>query len=227
MFRDEGHFCLPYKVPKTDHTPTSTGTTTTSSSPVSETSVKAQLGKPAGRESQVKPKPGRVFGDRPRRVSMREVLLSQKSSTKPQSDEPKRIRVKARPASWFFNIYIDDEVEEATNLMQHSTDRLEISDAEGKAGFDDHDKENIPPHELGISLPGPAQPATAASRKNMTAQFRSPLGDLDAADYDGRSPSDLTDDILREHEYVKRGIAMFGTLISPEIPSCMSVSASY
>ncbi|KAJ5586721.1 uncharacterized protein N7459_002486 [Penicillium hispanicum] len=106
--------------------------------------------------------------------------LSQSKTPKPQ---PKA------PASWFFDIHVDSEQEEMTNLMQHSTGVLDISDDEGKASAaDGRGKENVPPSELGIDLPRSLQAdslaATAAARKaSKMEEDRSPLGELNASDY--------------------------------------------
>lgn len=76
-----------------------------------------------------------------------------------------------------------------TNLMQHSTGVLDISDDESKtSSTDDRGKENVPPAELGIDLPRSAEVAAliaaAATRKaNKMEEDRSPLGELNAADY--------------------------------------------
>lgn len=92
-------------------------------------------------------------------------------------------------ASWFFDIHVDTEEEEMTNLMQHSTGVLDISDDEGKASpADGRGKENIPPTELGIDIPRSRQTAslaaTVAARKaSKMEEDRAPLGELDAAEY--------------------------------------------
>lgn len=78
-----------------------------------------------------------------------------------------------------------------TNLMQHSTTVLDISDDEGKTvPSDGRGKENIPPVELGIELPSSPTTATAtatvvpASRKeSRMEEDRAPLGELNAADF--------------------------------------------
>jgi hypothetical protein len=44
----------------------------------------------------------------------------------------------------------DSEQEEMTNLVQHSTCVLDISDDEGKSKMDGGGKENIPPVELDV-----------------------------------------------------------------------------
>jgi len=89
-----------------------------------------------------------------------------------------------------------------TNLMQHSTCVLDISDDEGKTKKDGRGKENVPPHELGIEIPNSAQQTsdTPASRKNlMTDEPRTPLGELKVSDYyapgcDARSHVVIYDD---------------------------------
>jgi hypothetical protein len=104
-------------------------------------------------------------------------VLSQSKTPKPA---PKT------PASWCFDIHVDTEQEEMTNLMQHSTTVLDISDDEGKTDIYTRGKENIPPHELGIELPHSSPSATAIPtprKADMMDEPRAPLGELRAADY--------------------------------------------
>lgn len=169
------------------------------------TAVSQALGRPIGRDSQVKSKPSKAFGRRSSRIPPFIKEIVQKGLNK--SKEPRK---KTHPNSWLFNIHVDTEVEEATNLMQHSAGRLDISDDEGKSRFDECDKENIPPSELGITLPTPAQPVAMASRKNMMAESRSPLGELVASDYYGPGLSDLSYEIVQEEEYIKMSSAHLG-----------------
>lgn len=94
------------------------------------------------------------------------------------------------PASWSFDIHVDSEQEENTNLMEHSTCVLDISDDESKVEeqFGHRGKENIPPADLGIALPRSRQQessAAAARKSEMVDEPRSPLGELNAADYFG------------------------------------------
>lgn len=186
--------------------------------------VSQTLGRPIGRDSQVKSKPSRAFGRRSQRLSPIAKEIIRKNVAISSVIEPRR---KAQPASWSFDIHVDTEVEEATNLMQHSAGRLDISDDEGKSRFDDCDKENIPPHELGIILPTTAQPPTMASRKNMMAESRSPLSELETSDYYGPGLGNLSYEIVQEDEYVKRSSAQFSSaLASPAITSVMSVLES-
>lgn len=76
-----------------------------------------------------------------------------------------------------------------TNLMQHSTGVLDISDDEAKtSSADDRGKENVPPAELGIDLPRSREvtalaAAAAARNASKMEQDRAPLGELNAADY--------------------------------------------
>ncbi|KAJ5795251.1 hypothetical protein N7457_001850 [Penicillium paradoxum] len=89
------------------------------------------------------------------------------------------------PASWCFDIHVDTEQEEMTNLMQHSTTVLDISDDEGKTDACSRGKENISPQELGIEIPqsSSATVAAAARKAPKLDEPRSPLGELNAADY--------------------------------------------
>ncbi|KAL2863257.1 uncharacterized protein BJX67DRAFT_364274 [Aspergillus lucknowensis] len=153
--------------------------------------------KPAGRSPQMKtPKP---FARRATISKNRPEFASRKGVSRPFSIAAALSNGKSKsqpapstkmPASWSFDIYVDSEQEEMTNLMQHSTCVLDISDDEGKQGdkSDYRGKENIPPAELGISLPRSRQqeaPAAAARKSDMVDEPRSPLGDLNAADFYG------------------------------------------
>ncbi|KAF3407588.1 hypothetical protein DPV78_001383 [Talaromyces pinophilus] len=169
------------------------------------TAVSQALGRPIGRDSPAASKPSKAFGRRSQRLSPFVKGIIQRDLNK--SKEPRK---KTHPDSWLFNIHVDTEVEEATNLMQHSAGRLDISDDEGRSRFDECDKENIPPSELGITLSTPAQPATTASRKNMMAESRSPLGELVASDYYGPGLDNLSYEIIHEPEYVKVSTAHLG-----------------
>lgn len=76
-----------------------------------------------------------------------------------------------------------------TNLMQHSTGVLDISDDESKnPPSDDRGKENVPPSELGIELPHSTQStslagAAAARKASRMEEERAPLGELNPSDY--------------------------------------------
>ncbi|CAG8263479.1 hypothetical protein PENNAL_c0037G09316 [Penicillium nalgiovense] len=104
-----------------------------------------------------------------------------------KSTTPKPAPPPKAPASWCFDIHVDTEQEENTNLMQHSTTVLDISDDEGKSDPCPRGKENIPPHELGIEIPRARQSTTttpAATRKSpKMEETRAPLGELNAAEY--------------------------------------------
>ncbi|KAJ5837046.1 hypothetical protein N7447_003072 [Penicillium robsamsonii] len=101
--------------------------------------------------------------------------------------KPKSAPTAPTPASWCFDIHVDTEQEEMTNLMHHSTTVLDISDDEGRSDPPcTRGKENIPPHELGIELPTAestvALPAAAGKAPKMD-EPRAPLGELNAAEY--------------------------------------------
>ncbi|PLB52039.1 hypothetical protein P170DRAFT_422953 [Aspergillus steynii IBT 23096] len=148
--------------------------------------------KPAGRSPQ--PKPCKPFARRSTIAKSRVDPTSRKSVNRPFSiatalsnGKPKSQPAKT-PASWSFDIYVDSEQEEMTNLMQHSTGVLDISDDEGKVEPCTRGKENIPPAELGLSLPRSRQqesPAAAARKSVMMEESRAPLGELNTADYYG------------------------------------------
>ncbi|KAJ5664914.1 uncharacterized protein N7477_007362 [Penicillium maclennaniae] len=152
----------------------------------------APLLKPAGRTPP--PKSCKAFGRRStiakvrpesskRAVTRPFSLATALAQNKPAAPKPKG------PASWFFDIHVDSEQEEMTNLMQHSTGVLDISDDEGKSSVTDgRGKENVPPAELGIDLPHSSQAnalaAAADARKaSKMEDDRAPLGELTASDY--------------------------------------------
>ncbi|KAL4773484.1 hypothetical protein BDW60DRAFT_26468 [Aspergillus nidulans var. acristatus] len=153
--------------------------------------------KPAGRSPQLKAtKPfsrrATISKSRPesarkgigRPFSLAAALSTGKSKPKSQPAPAPKM-----PASWSFEIYVDSEQEEMTNLMQHSTCVLDISDDEGKDESQSYHrgKENIPPADLGISLPRSRQesPAVAVHKSDTVDEPRSPLGELNAADFYG------------------------------------------
>ena len=92
------------------------------------------------------------------------------------------------PKGWMFDIYTDSKEEEATNLMEHSTCQLDISDDENlfQKVIDDENKENIPPHP-GMNAPVMSavfmQYEKAKSKSLGIEVDRKPLGELDAAEH--------------------------------------------
>lgn len=131
--------------------------------------------------AKARPEPNKRGVARP--FSLAAALSQGKAKTpapKPQSKAP---------TSWFFDIHVDSEQEEMTNLMQHSTGVLDISDDEGKSVVvDGRGKENVPPAELGIDLPTSRQAsslatAAAARKASKMEEDRAPLGELTASDY--------------------------------------------
>lgn len=114
------------------------------------------------------------------------------------------------PASWDFEIYEDTPEEEASNLMEHSTQSLDLSfdEATSKAERDDRGKENEAPEgydapmasRQATSTTEPALPAptrvqkTEIIRRKITEMDdgeRSPLSDLDTDEF---VPEGLTKD---------------------------------
>ncbi|KAI9889197.1 MAG: hypothetical protein M1814_005713 [Vezdaea aestivalis] len=111
-------------------------------------------------------------------------------------------------AALFFDIHEDTEEAHLTNLMEHSTNVLDISDDEGlKTAKSARGKENVPPLDFGgsessalqttsiplmdpASLPLPPSPSSnTRRRKHKEAMLegcddqRAPLGELNPADY--------------------------------------------
>jgi hypothetical protein len=114
------------------------------------------------------------------------------------------------PASWDFEIYEDTPEEEASNLMEHSTQSLDLSfdDETAKAERDDRGKENEAPEgydaptasRQAVSTHEPALPAPTRVKKTeivrrkiteMDDGERSPLSDLDTDEF---VPEGLTKD---------------------------------
>ena len=114
------------------------------------------------------------------------------------------------PSSWDFEIYEDTPEEEASNLMEHSTQSLNLSFDEeiAKAERDDRGKENEAPE--GYDAPSASRQAVAASEPALSAPTRvkkteiirrkivemddgerSPLSDLDTDEF---VPEGLTKD---------------------------------
>ncbi|MCJ1438073.1 hypothetical protein MMC27_007460 [Xylographa pallens] len=93
----------------------------------------------------------------------------------------------AIPNGWMFDIHEDTPEEETGNVISFSFQTVDISDDESRrASNDDRGKENIPPTDY-PSLVAAAQPVTtirSVSRHDMMSdEPRTPLGDLDAADF--------------------------------------------
>ncbi|GLA38021.1 hypothetical protein AnigIFM63309_005017 [Aspergillus niger] len=166
---------------------------TTPTKPTVSTPKSAPNLRPAGRSPP--PKSCKPFSRRSTIAKSRPESVNRKSVHRPFSLATALSGAKAKsqptpkaPASWSFDIHVDTEQEEMTNLMQHSTCVLDISDQEGKVETSGRGKENVPPAELGIDLPRSRQqesPAAAARKSVMLEESREPLGDLNAADYYG------------------------------------------
>jgi hypothetical protein len=83
------------------------------------------------------------------------------------------------PSSWVFDIHEDTPDEELGNLMQHSTEVLDISDDEDRKArlLAEVGKENIAPPEY------TGRQRTIARRDLMSDDARTPLGDLKPSDF--------------------------------------------
>ncbi|KAJ5669882.1 hypothetical protein N7462_010952 [Penicillium macrosclerotiorum] len=139
--------------------------------------------RPVGRGSTTtKPRPEPIKrGGVTRPFSLATALSQGKATPKPPSQSKS-------PASWFFDIHVDSEQEEMTNLMQHSTGVLDISDDESKAAaVDSRGKENVPPTEWTLDNPPShlviTRAAAAARKVSQMEEDRAPLGELPAADF--------------------------------------------
>lgn len=176
-----------------------------SSTPQPSTPKSAPSLKPAGRSPQslksiCKPFARRsniTKGTRPEPTSRKSVSRPFSITTALSNGKSQKITAPSTPstktpapASWSFDIYVDSEEEEMTNLMEHSTGVLDISDSEAKQETTSgRGKENVPPADLGIELapaaPQQESPAAAARKSFMMEESRAPLGELNAADYYG------------------------------------------
>ncbi len=93
------------------------------------------------------------------------------------------------PRGWMFDIYEDTVEDEMSNLMEHSTCTLDISDDEGRrAAKDDRGKENIPPLDQptasAINGTVAAMPSRRSERRDeMIDEPRTPMGELNAKDF--------------------------------------------
>lgn len=100
-----------------------------------------------------------------------------------------KAKSKAKPSSkgWHFEIHEDTPDDEMTNLMEHSTCTLDISDDEGRniTKEDRENKENIAPIDYHTAGNSPV-----SRRDVMTEEVRSPLGDLDAKAFYGEGCDD-------------------------------------
>lgn len=111
-----------------------------------------------------------------------------------KTDKPASASVKPRRKAWDFDIYVDTEQDEMSNLMEHSTCVLDISDDEAKVAQDERGKENIPPPDHTPNT-APAQTTSQISAAPETVDMvdrpRSPLGELDPKDFvpEGEDPS--------------------------------------
>ncbi|CAG7917841.1 unnamed protein product [Penicillium olsonii] len=168
---------LSTRIPSRTSTPKPVQSSTPKSAPIKPAgrSPPPKSSKSASRRSITKPRDLNKRGVA-RPFSLASALVQSKSKPKPK---PKT------PEAWCFDIHVDTEEEEMTNLMQHSTTVLDISDDEGKP-TDRRGKENVPPNELGLEIPSATQSTTAsanatAARKSVVD--RAPLGDLNASEY--------------------------------------------
>ncbi|KAL4967171.1 uncharacterized protein BDV14DRAFT_170143 [Aspergillus stella-maris] len=197
--------------PVTPSTPTkSHHASTPKSAPLKPAGRSPQMkaSKPFARRSTVsknRPESARKGVSRP--FSLAAALSNGKSKSKPAA--PASTPKMPMPASWSFEIYVDSEQEEMTNLMQHSTCVLDISDDEGKVETvsDHRGKENIPPADAGVVLPRATRSTTAsaAARKatlesDMKDEPRSPLGELNAADYYGEDCHAFSYEVIYDEE---------------------------
>jgi hypothetical protein len=196
--------------------------------------------KPAGRSP--KSKPCKAFGRRSVGSTTRFEPISKRgvhrapfslATALTPSSRKAKTRAHNKDASWFFPIHVDTEQEEMTNLMQHSTTTLDISDDEGKGKMDGRGKENIPPHELGIVMTQPQQQIAAVepmqTRKNMmTEDPRSALGELATSDYYGTGCNAMSFAVVYddEPEVVKEKLALTPNLDFAVVATAPSFDAS-
>lgn len=148
----------------------------------------------------------------------------------------------SKPKSWFFDIYEETEAQQDYTVnewtMTQSATILDISDDESKAqDRADRGKENIPPHDVAVVPSGATTLSSSStnipsSRKDMmTDEPRTPLGNLNAADYypkglDASSVVLVQDDVTEPEK-----ASAIDEVVDPETPSnvnfeCEAVATS-
>ncbi|MCJ1423687.1 hypothetical protein MMC29_001571 [Sticta canariensis] len=98
--------------------------------------------------------------------------------------KPLHMRDDTVPTGWKFDIHEDTKVEEIENLLIHSATTLDISVGKVRTNAKvDRGKENVPPMD-GICTVNPMSVAASTGRKNaITDRTRTPLGNLDIAEF--------------------------------------------
>jgi hypothetical protein len=149
----------------------------------------------------------------------------------------KKIRTieESTPKSWFFDIYEETEEQQEYTVnewtMTQSATILDISDDESKArDRADRGKENVPPSDVlvpsGTASQLSASSKVPSSRKDMmTDEPRTPLGDLNAADYypeglDASSVVLVQDDVTGPEKE-----SPIDQVVVPEMPSDFTFEA--
>jgi hypothetical protein len=124
------------------------------------------------------------------------------------------------PASWEFEIYEDSPEEEAANLMEHSTQSLDLSfdDVTAKAQRDDRGKENEAPE--GYDAPTASRQSTNANEPALPAPTRVKKTELirrKIVEMDDGERSPLSD--LETDEFIPEGLTKDAHIVieaSPE-----------
>jgi hypothetical protein len=173
------------------------------------------------------------FGTKPPALSLAAALsgtLAHKKSKKIRTIE------ESKPKSWFFDIYEETEAQQDYTVnewtMTQSATILDISDDESKArDRADRGKENIPPNDVAVVPSGTNTLSSTSlkvpsSRKDMmTDEPRTPLGDLNAADYypeglDASSVVLVHDDVTEPEK-----VSAIHEVVDPETPSDFTFEA--
>ena len=143
----------------------------------------------------------------------------------------KKIRTieESKPKSWFFDIHEETEAQQDYTVsewtMTQSATILDISDDEGKARDGaDRGKENVPPNDVPVVHSGTTQSSASTkipnSRKDMmTDEPRTPLGDLNAADYypEGLDASSVV--LVQDDANEPEKASGIDELVVPDMPS--------
>jgi hypothetical protein len=173
----------------------------------------------AGR-SPTKPKPNGILNTRRRfappsfghakspSLSITAALNGTLAARKPKPSA--RTIEDSKPKSWFFDIYEESQEQQDYTIkewdMTQNAISLEISDDEGKSfKAEDRGKENIDPNEMSVpvtrSMAASVVKAHRVTRKDMmTDEPRTPLGDLNAADYYGEGLDATSVVLVQEDE---------------------------
>lgn len=115
------------------------------------------------------------------------------------------------PKAWFFDIYEDTPEEEASNLMEHSTQTLDLSSDEecAKKEKSDRGKENTPPE--GYDAPTASRPAPKHIKKTEIVRKKVFVDEMDDGE---RSPLSA----LEMDPFIPEGLDKDSHVVVDDVP---------